>query len=486
MNKAASIRTILRASAIMGMASVAHILFGMIRIKAAAVLLGPAGVGLIGLMQSLMTTAAIVATCGIDTVSTRQIATAVEQDRQADVNLARRVLLWAGVALALTGGSVFLLLRQVLATHILADPDMAVTVGWLTVGVVFAVAASAQVALLNGLRRIRSLALLKAVTGLVATTIGVVALLLWGGGGVLLFVIALPLANLAVGQVLISRLETSATGPLIPRGIARQIGGLAWFGAPFMLGSMITIAGQLVVRSVVQHDLGPAALGQFEASWMISMTYLGFVLGAMATDYFPRLSGQIDNKPAATRLVNEQTEVALILVGPVLILLMGFAPWVIQLLYSPEFADAAAILRWQILGDLLKVMSWPVAFVMLAAGKSRTFLLTELCGTAVFIVAAIVIVPQLGLVGTGIGFLMMYVCYLPIVFLVAWRTIGFTWSQTNRLRLLLLAVSLLLIFAAATWSGAPGTVLSMLLAAAFALQGYRHLRRISRQPQDLQ
>jgi len=68
------------------------------------------------------------------------------------------------------------------------------------------------------------------------------------------------------------------------------------------------------------------------------MTYLGFVLGAMATDYYPRLTAAISDTATATRLVNEQTEVALLLCAPVLLAMLGLAPWVIHLLYSAEFA----------------------------------------------------------------------------------------------------------------------------------------------------
>ena len=109
------------------------------------------------------------------------------------------------------------------------------------------------------------------------------------------------------------------------------------------------------------------------------MTYLGFVLGAMGTDYYPRLSACIHDPAAACRLVNEQTEVALLLTAPALIALLAVSPWLIPLLYTAEFAPAVGILHFQLLGDLLKVMSWPLGFVILAAGAGRTFILVGEC-----------------------------------------------------------------------------------------------------------
>jgi hypothetical protein len=46
-------------------------------------------------------------------------------------------------------------------------------------------------------------------------------------------------------------------------------------------------AGFSAIRMLEQRELGADALGQLQVPWAIRMTYLGFVLGAMGTDYLP-------------------------------------------------------------------------------------------------------------------------------------------------------------------------------------------------------
>ena len=75
-----SYRQILRSTSIIGGASVINILIGLVRVKVAAVLLGPAGVGLMGLFSNLIATAANVAALGMGTVGTRQIAEAIHRE----------------------------------------------------------------------------------------------------------------------------------------------------------------------------------------------------------------------------------------------------------------------------------------------------------------------------------------------------------------------------------------------------------------------
>ena len=94
MSKDASYRQILRSSVIIGGASVVNIFVGLLRIKVAAVLLGPAGVGLIGLLTSLASTASAVAGLGFGNVGTRQIAEAAGRSDAAANAAVRRALFW--------------------------------------------------------------------------------------------------------------------------------------------------------------------------------------------------------------------------------------------------------------------------------------------------------------------------------------------------------------------------------------------------------
>ena len=190
-----SYRQILRSSSIIGGASVINIAVGLLRVKVAAVLLGPAGVGLIGLLTSLAGTGSAVAGLGVGIVGTRQIAEAAGRNDGAAMAAARRALFWGTLGLALAGAAVFWALRGVLAVRVLGDASLAGDVGWLALAVGFTVAAASQTALLNGLRQIGDLARVSVLSAMLSTLLGVGALMLWGRGGLMAFVVAGPLAS---------------------------------------------------------------------------------------------------------------------------------------------------------------------------------------------------------------------------------------------------------------------------------------------------
>lgn len=423
-----SYRQILRSSVIIGGASVINILIGLARTKVAAVLLGPAGVGLIGLFQNLIAVASTVVGLGFGNVGTRQIAEAAGRNDERAVAIARRALFWGTLLLAVSGAGIFWVFRNVLAAIVLGDAESGTQIQWLAIGIAVTVGASAQSALLNGLRRIGDIARASVFSALLSTVVGICVLLWWGQTGVVAFVLIAPLCTFLFGYVFVLKLPratlTATPWPLI----AAQWRTLARLGAAFMLAGVVATLAQLLVRTIVQKNLGASGLGVFQASWQISMTYLGFVLSAMGTDYYPRLTACIDDHVATNRMVNEQTEVALMLAGPVLIAMMGLAPWIIGLLYSSEFQEAQGVLRWQIIGDLLKILSWPLGFILLAAGNGRAFLITETIGFGFFVILTALWLPALGIQATGMAFIGMYVVYLPMVYWLAHKKTKFQWS----------------------------------------------------------
>ncbi len=472
-------RQILRSTSIIGGASVINILIGLVRVKVVAVLLGPAGVGLIGLFSNLIAAASNIAALGMRAVGTRQIAEAAARDDEHAVAVARRALFWGALAMSVLGTLVFWLLRGVLATHVLADPTLKDQMGWLALCVGLTVAAGSQGALLNGLRRIGDLARVSVYSSALATGLGVGALLLWREKGILVYLLLTPLASFLVSHWYVAHLPNTKQPPAPLRELAQQWSTLARLGGAFMLAGLSVTVGQLVIRTLVQRELGIEALGHFEAAWAISMTYIGFVLGAMGTDYYPRLTSVIHDHAAVNRLVNEQTEVALLLAGPVFLTMLGLAPWVIKLLYSSSFAEAATILRWQILGDILKVVSWPLGFVILAAGDGRTFIANELLGMGVFVLCVWLGLPYLGLQTTGIGFLVMYVVFLPIVYWLARRRTGFRWTARVAAEATSLLVISALIAGVVAWHRLAGAALGVAAAGAFSIFALARLAQMT-------
>lgn len=421
-------RQIFRSSALIGGASIVTIMVGIIKVKVLAVLLGPAGVGVMGLYQNVMATASTLCGCGLEGSGVRQFAAA--QDDARTQTLIRRALFLANVLLGGTGMLLLWLMRETLSQWMFHDGAHANEIGWLGLGVFFSLMVSSQMALLQGLRHIDLVArvnVLGAVTGAVAG----MTLVWWLGDAALhWFVIAAPAASLLFSVWYASRLPQEPE-EMDRAAVRRQWQALFSLGIPLMAAGLLSLATQLVARSWVMRDLGLDAGGYFQAAWSITMTYMGFALGAMATDYLPRLTAAIGDRGNAVRLVNEQTEMALLLAAPVLLAMLTLAPWVIEWLYAASFAPATEILRWQVMGDVFKVIGWPMGFVVLAMGRGDLFIATQLNWNAIYLLCLWLGMESMGLLIVGVGFFAAYVLQVGLVRLVVGKLIGFTSQGSN-------------------------------------------------------
>lgn len=412
--------------AIIGSAQVVNILISILRMKVLAILLGPTGVGLLSIYNSLQDVVAKAAGVGMGSSGVRQIAS-VKGEEQA-LSRVRRVLLAAHLVQGILAMLGVWLLRAPISEWLFGDPTYATEVALIGLAILLTLLGTAQTTLLQGMRRIGDLGRVTVLSALAGTIAGLAAVWLYGEPGLIGFVVVQPLVIIVIAMRYTSRLPQ----PTSARPNATEIWGvwkqMAKLGAAFMLGGLATTATLLLVRSSITQELGLESAGLFAAAWGITMTYVGFLLGAMAADYYPRLTAVIHDREAAVRLMNDQAQLALAIGGPVLLLLIGLAPWVITLLYSAEFGPAAELLQWQTVGNVFKLASSALSFSIVAAGRPGFHIVAQLSFNIIYLSLVWLLLPMMGLLITAIAFVLGYAIYFIVVSLLAKRLTGFRWQ----------------------------------------------------------
>jgi PST family polysaccharide transporter len=194
---------------------------------------------------------------------------------------------------------------------------------------------------------------------------------------------------------------------------------------------MMTLGVAYAIRIAVTRRLGLQATGLYQSAWTFGGIYVGFILQAMAADFYPRLTGSINDRTTTNRLVNEQAKVGLLLAGPGVIATLTFAPIVTTALYSTRFAGSVPILRWICLGALLQVITWPMGFIIVAKGKQNLFIFSEVVWAVVSVGLAWACIAHFGLAGAGIAFFASYVFHGLLVYPIVRHLSGFHWSKDN-------------------------------------------------------
>jgi PST family polysaccharide transporter len=368
---------------------------------------------------------------GMTTSGVRQIAEASGSGDAAaaarTVVALRRVVLCLGLA-----GSLVLALfsipisRLTIGTRAHAGQIvlLAIVIGMSGVG-------EGQLARLQGFRRMGDLAKSAILGAVLSLTLTLPIVYVWRQNSVVALLLAASAAAMIASWWYARRIPT-ADVRLSWRDTLLEARPLLRVGLASMSSAVMVAASGYVVRVLVARDLGLAAAGIFQSAAALSSIYCGFILAAMGADLLPRLSAVAASDETCNRLVNEQAEVGLLLALPGICGTLAFSPLVLRLLYSPEFAVATDVLRWQVLGIFLRVASWPMGYLLIAQGRAKLYFWTELSYNLLYLVLIWGCVRLWGLPGAGVAFFGLYVYYSVLMTIVTRRVSGFAWSRANR------------------------------------------------------
>jgi antigen flippase len=420
-----SYRQIFKSTAIIGGAQVASIAIGVVRNKALALMLGPVGIGLSGTYLTVAGMIGGVTGLGLGPSGVRQIAEASAANdpvRMARTVVAlRRASLLAGIVGMLVGLALCLPLSHSTFGDAAHASDLALMALTLLLGCISA----GQWALLQGLRRLGDLAKSQ-VWGAFWGMLGSVAIVyLLRDRGIAPYLVLSALITLVlswwyarkihVQQLRLSWAETFS-----------EARGLMTLGVAFVLQNLLLGASGYLNRVLIIRELGLSAVGLYTATWTLSTYYVGIVLKAMGTDFYPRLTAVANDHPNMNRLVNEQIEMGLLVATPGVLAVLALAPWALHLFYSSDFAAGAGIIRWQVLGVFVQVFSWPASIVIIAKGRRGLFVLSEVINAVGGVGFLLLGIYLWKLDGIGIGFFLATLTSAAYSFWVGRRLIEFS------------------------------------------------------------
>ena len=438
-------RQILKSTSIIGGSTAISVVIGILRTKILAVLLGPSGIALFGLYGVIIGLVSTLAGMGIGSSGVRQIAEANGSQDQRKISLTIFTLRCNALFLGALGALVLVLFCVPLSVSTFGTRAQAGALALLSLSIFFASVSDAQTALIQGLRRIRDLAKIRIATALLGTAVTIPVVWFLRERGVAPAIVAATAVSLLISWHFARQVKP--TEAAFSRGeVFRETRVLLGLGLTFMTSGLMASAANYFIRTSIVRQIGLEGTGHYQAAFALSTVYVGFILGAMGADFYPRLTAAAHDNPTCNRLVNEQSEVALLLAGPGILLTLALAPVAIRLFYSASFLPAVDILRWQILGLFGRIVTWPLGFLVVAKGRGQLFFWTELAANVAHVMFVYFATKFFGLPGTGMAFFFLYVFYALLMVPVVKGLSGFAWTGKYKMHLVLFSLLIALIF----------------------------------------
>lgn len=410
-SKSDSYREIMKATSIFGGVQIFEIIIKIIKSKFVAVLLGPAGMGISGLLTTTTGLIAAITNFGLGTSGIKSIAEAEgtgSESRIAVMVLVLRKCVWVT---GLLGMVVTIILSPWLSQLTFGNKNYTFAFIWLSITFILNQLATGQLVILQGLRKYKHLANASLTGALLGLLFALPMYYYWGINGIVPAIIGTSVLNLFRSWFFSRKVEIKKI---------KIENDLAVSEAKLMLklGFMISLSGisgmaaSYLLRIFISNYGGIEQVGLYSAGFTLLNTYVGLIFTAMGTDYFPRLSARPNDNIYTQNTVNEQAEISFLLLAPVLVVFLIFCPIAIKILFTAKFLAIEKMLYWSILGMLIRAASWALSFIFIAKGNAKIFFINESAASLYILLLNITGYYFWGLTGIGLAFIVGYVIYL--------------------------------------------------------------------------
>jgi antigen flippase len=470
------VRPAIRSTGLLAGSSIVTVLAGVVSAKVWALIVGTSGVGYLGLLMALIGLTCLFAGLGISAALVRFGADLLTQSDSSEGTALRKAAWIITICTSLLVMVPMVIFRYPISSVMLGSANRSHVVPLMAVAVSLSLITGVQTGILNAHNRVGALARYAILSALAGGVVDVVFIAVWHAPGIPFAALGGTAASCGIATWIVRREVSTGTSTCTMSEIWEKVRQLVPFGASYTASMAAGTAVLLLMPMLVLHLVGAGAVGPYRAAAVIGVTYLGFLLAALAQDYFPRVSASSGSPAELARIINEQQRLIFLIATPIILAALVVAPYVIPVLYTSRFASAGVVLSWQFVGDAFRLWSWTLSYVILARNSARTFFLTELVGGGATLAAGWFGLTHFGLAGAGFGYLVGYVAYLGACWTVLAHTIGYRIPSENVQLIGAAVLAMVTVSASTVLVNQPAhDLMGMALVVGFAVYGLRSM-----------
>lgn len=406
--------TLVKTSLLNGIAVVVKVASTLALNKILATYVGPAGYAVIGQFQNAVSI--VVSLAGGMVVTGVTKLTAQHFDDKARQHAVWKTAIRFSLGASLFSGVSLLFFADRLSAWLLHSTAMSSVFVFLGLALPAMIANNLLLAIINGKKEIGIYVISNILGSLISLL--VIALLAYNFsllGALIAFTIN-PAIILLATAIMVARRDWFKARFLWGQMNRTALCELAGFGLMGLVSAVSAPFSYILIRDNLVTHLGLNAAGYWQASWKISEIYLMLVITTLTVYYLPRLAEiRTPSELKAEIFKIYRFVMPIVIVGALTIYLLR--DFIINILFTSEFFPMRVLFPWQLAGDVIKIGSWVLAYIMLGRAMVKVFVITEISFAILFVVLSWFLVGQFGLVGVPIAYAINYLFY--------WITMGY-------------------------------------------------------------
>ncbi|MTH14089.1 O-antigen translocase [Flavobacterium sp. LC2016-01] len=405
-----SYQQILKTTSLFGGVQFFSILISIVRTKLIAVFIGPAGMGIIALLNSTLSVLSGISGFGIETSSIKNISEKYKNEDLKTVSrtiqIVKKIVFFTGIF----GMIVTLAFSKVLSIITFGDSSQTFAFAVLSVTVLFKQLSSGQLAVLQGLRSFRFLAKANLYGNLFGLLFSIPLYYFLKVDAILPTIIIASFSALVFSFYYSNKIKTEREK--IPNStLFLESKLIVKLGFMLTISSVLTLLSTYLVQIYVGKIGGLEQVGFYNAGFTLLNSYVGIIFTVMSTDYFPKLSAINSDNEKVRESVQQQAFISVLIIMPIIVLFLVFSPIIVKVIYTSKFEAIVPMICAGILGMLFRAVSWSMGFILIAKGDSKMFIKTAIGFNILSLLMNVSGYYFYGLEGLGISFCLYFLCH---------------------------------------------------------------------------
>ncbi|GAA4012819.1 O-antigen translocase [Actimicrobium antarcticum] len=400
--------SLVKTSLLNGIAVAIKLASALVLNKVLAIYVGPAGYAIIGQFQNVV--AILVSLAGGLVAAGVTKSTAQHFDDEAKQYQVWQTAIRFSLAASLLAGVALLLVGEPLSEWLLHRSDMSNIFIWLALALPAMAANNLLLAIVNGKKEV-GVYIAANISGSIVSLllIGLLAYYFGLFGALLAFTIS-PAVVLLSTAALVARRYWFNLHSLWGKMDASSMRELSGFAIMGITSALAVPVSYMLIRDHIASRLGLPAAGFWQASWKISEIYLMLVTTTLGIYYLPRVA-EIRTAPELKAEIIKvyRFVMPIVVVGALSIYLLR--DFIIQILFTQDFQPMRELFAWQLTGDVIKIGSWVLAYIMIGRAMVRVFVITEILFSLSFFLFSWWLVDLFGLRGVAMSYALNYSLY---------------------------------------------------------------------------
>lgn len=412
--------TLIKTSLLNGIAVLVKILTLLGINKLLAIYVGPVGYAALGQFQNAMTMITTFASGAINSGVTKYTAEYYDDEQRQ-----RAVWRTAGT-IAFTGSlltSILIaLLSKSIAVWFLKDEYYSGVFLWFAATLMFFVFNALLLAILNGKKEIGRYVTANIAGSLFALFITTLLAVQYGLYGALVALAIFQSVSFFVTLLLCYRANWFKFSYLIGNFDKQIAKNLANYTLMALSTAACVPVSHIFIRKYLGGTLGWEAAGYWEAMWRLSAAYLMLVTTTLSVYYLPRLSELKDSFALKKEIIQGYKIILPVALLSALSMYL-LRDFIIGMLFSAEFYPVRELFLGQVIGDVLKIGSWILAYMMLGKAMIKYFILTEVLFSTSFYFVVVFMTDMWGLQGASWAYAFNYFVYWLTMYFLIFRNL---------------------------------------------------------------